>query len=115
MNADETHAAAAVKTKISSLIASDRVVLFMKGSRFQPQCGFSATVCGILDAMIPEYTTVNVLADPAVRAGIKEFSAWPTIPQLYVDGEFIGGCDIVREMEGSGELATLLGSDDRGA
>ncbi len=112
MNVDETHAAAAVKTQISSLIASDRVVLFMKGSRFQPQCGFSATVCGILDAMIPEYTTVNVLADPALRAGIKEFSAWPTIPQLYVDGEFIGGCDIIREMEGSGELGSLLGGDD---
>ena len=99
-----------VQARISKLIESDRVVLFMKGSRFQPQCGFSATVCGILDAMIPEYTTVNVLADPAIREGIKEFSSWPTIPQLYVGGEFIGGCDIIREMEGSGELGTLLGA-----
>jgi len=99
-----------IQTRISTVIASDRVVLFMKGSRFQPQCGFSATVCGILDGMIPEYTTVNVLADPAIRSGIKEFSSWPTIPQLYVDGEFVGGCDIIREMEGSGELGTLLGA-----
>ncbi len=115
MNVEDAHAAAEVKAQISSLVASDRVVLFMKGSRFQPQCGFSATVCGILDGLIPEYSTVNVLADPAVRAGIKEFSSWPTIPQLYVDGEFIGGCDIIREMEGSGELGTLLVGEPGGA
>jgi monothiol glutaredoxin len=105
MSADPVH------QRISELVASDRVVLFMKGSRFQPQCGFSATVVGILDGLIPEYTTVNVLADPAIRAGIKDFSSWPTIPQLYVGGEFIGGCDIVREMEASGELRDVLGVD----
>jgi monothiol glutaredoxin len=97
--------------RIAQAIASDRVVLFMKGSRFQPQCGFSATVVGILDGLVPEYTTVNVLADPALRDGIKEYSSWPTIPQLYVDGNFVGGCDIVREMDASGELRALLGAD----
>ncbi|MCB9565683.1 MAG: Grx4 family monothiol glutaredoxin [Myxococcales bacterium] len=100
-----------VREKITAMIASDRVVLFMKGTRFQPQCGFSATVVGILDGLVPSYTTVNVLADPLIREGIKEFSAWPTIPQLYVDGNFVGGCDIVREMEASGELHGVLGAD----
>lgn len=96
------------RQEIDSLIASDRVVLFMKGHRRQPQCGFSATVVGILDEIVPEYTTVDVLSNPAIREGIKVYSSWPTIPQLYVAGEFIGGCDIVTEMFQSGELATLL-------
>jgi monothiol glutaredoxin len=95
--------------RITDLIASDRVVLFMKGSKHFPQCGFSATVTQILSKLVPEYTTVNVLSDPAIRDGIKAFSEWPTIPQLYVDGKFIGGCDIVRDMFQAGELQALLG------
>ena len=97
-----------LRQKIESLIASDAVVLFMKGSRNFPQCGFSASVVQILDTMLPNYTTVNVLADPAIRDGIKAFSDWPTIPQLYVKGEFVGGCDIIREMYESGELQEFL-------
>jgi monothiol glutaredoxin len=100
------------RSQIEDLIRSDRVVLFMKGTREQPQCGFSATVVGILDGLVPEYRTVNVLAEPEIREGIKEFSSWPTIPQLYVDGEFLGGCDIVREMDENGELRQALGLAD---
>ncbi len=81
----------------------------MKGSRSFPQCGFSAAVVQILDTMVPNYTTVNVLADAAIRDGIKAFSDWPTIPQLYVRGEFIGGADIVRQMHSAGELQKKLG------
>mgnify|MGYP000909768610 CR=1 FL=1 len=81
----------------------------MKGSRSFPQCGFSAAVVQILDTMLPNYTTVNVLADASIRDGIKQFSDWPTIPQLYVRGEFVGGSDIVRQMHAAGELATKLG------
>lgn len=98
----------AMRQRIESIIASDEVVLFMKGNRNFPQCGFSATVVQILDSLVPNYTTVNVLADPEVRQGIKDFSDWPTIPQLYVRGEFIGGSDIMTEMYQSGELQTLL-------
>jgi monothiol glutaredoxin len=94
---------------IDDLVKSERVVLFMKGSRSFPQCGFSASVVQILNSLLPEYKTVNVLADPTVRQGIKDYSSWPTIPQLYVDGEFVGGCDIVREMFASGELQKKLG------
>jgi monothiol glutaredoxin len=97
------------RSRIESLIQSKPVVLFMKGNRDVPQCGFSATVCGILDGMIEDYATVDVLADPAIREGIKEFSSWPTIPQLYVRGELVGGCDIVKEMAASGELHAALG------
>jgi len=95
--------------RISELVASDRVVLFMKGTRHFPQCGFSATVTQILSKLVPEFTTVNVLSDPALRDGIKAFSEWPTIPQLYIDGKFVGGCDIVRDMFQAGELHSLLG------
>ena len=95
--------------KIEELIRSERVVLFMKGTREAPQCGFSATVVGILDGLVPQYRTVNVLAAPEIREGIKQYSEWPTIPQLYVDGEFVGGCDIVREMNANGELREVLG------
>jgi monothiol glutaredoxin len=97
------------RTRIRSLIASDRVVLFMKGRREAPQCGFSATVVGILDQVLPEYATVDVLAEPAIREGIKVYSEWPTIPQLYVGGEFVGGCDIVQEMHADGSLFEALG------
>lgn len=101
-----------LKQRIESIITADEVVLFMKGNRSFPQCGFSATVVQILDTMRPAYTTVNVLADPDIRQGIKEFSSWPTIPQLYVRGEFVGGCDIVRDMFESGELGQLLGAQE---
>ena len=101
----------ATRQRIEKIIGSDRVVLFMKGDRQRPQCGFSATVVQILDRLAPEYTTVDVLADPRIREGIKEYSSWPTIPQLYVAGEFLGGCDIVREMYASGELQQALGSE----
>ncbi len=97
------------RTRIQGLVGSDDVVLFMKGNRQFPQCGFSATVVQILDHLIPQYSTVDVLQDPEVREGIKLFTQWPTIPQLYVKGEFVGGCDIIREMFQSGELHTTLG------
>ena len=84
------------------------VVLFMKGTAEQPQCGFSNMVVRILDHLGVEFHDVNVLADEDIRQGVKEFANWPTIPQLYVKGEFIGGCDIVREMFQTGELKTLL-------
>ena len=96
------------KKRIQDLIGSDRVVLFMKGNRRMPQCGFSAQLVRILDSHLPSYTTVDVLQDSEVRQGIKDFTQWPTIPQLYVNGEFVGGCDIVTEMEQSGELEPLL-------
>ena len=101
----------ATQTRIESLIESDRVVLFMKGTRMQPQCGFSAATIGILDTLVPNYTTFNVLEDQGVREGIKAFSDWPTIPQLYIDREFVGGCDIVKQMFNSGELHEMLGAE----
>jgi monothiol glutaredoxin len=99
--------------QIDDLVKSERVVLFMKGSRSFPQCGFSATVVQILNSLLPEYKTVNVLADPDIRQGVKDYSSWPTVPQLYVDGEFVGGCDIVREMFASGELQKKLGVETK--
>ncbi|MCB9750910.1 MAG: Grx4 family monothiol glutaredoxin [Myxococcales bacterium] len=102
-----------VQQRLAHIVASAPVVLFMKGNRRQPQCGFSATVVSILDQLLPDYETVNVLADHSVREGVKVFSSWPTIPQLYVKGEFIGGCDIVREMFDSGELHKALGVEER--
>jgi monothiol glutaredoxin len=100
----------ALKAQIDTLIAGSDVVLFMKGNRAQPQCGFSARVVQMLDAIVSDYETVDVLSDPAIRDGIKEYSNWPTIPQLYVRGEFIGGCDIVTEMFQEGELQPLVGA-----
>jgi monothiol glutaredoxin len=97
--------------RIESLIRSNDVVLFMKGTREAPRCGFSATVVRVLDQLISDYRTVDVLSDAKVREGVKEFSQWPTIPQLYVRGEFVGGCDIVQELDRSGELPQLLGID----
>ncbi|MGJ8546755.1 MAG: Grx4 family monothiol glutaredoxin [Sulfitobacter sp.] len=96
------------KTQIQDSISKSDVVLFMKGTKEMPQCGFSSRVAGVLNYMGVEYTDVNVLADEGVRQGIKEFSDWPTIPQLYVKGEFVGGCDIITEMTLSGELDTLF-------
>jgi monothiol glutaredoxin len=97
----------AVET-IKATIEKNDVVLFMKGTKMMPQCGFSSRVAGVLNFMGVEFADVNVLADPEVRQGIKDFSDWPTIPQLYVKGEFVGGCDIVTEMTLSGELDQLL-------
>ncbi len=94
-----------VKTRIQTIIDTDPVVLFMKGTREMPQCGFSSRVAGVLNYMGVPFKDVNVLADEGLRNGIKSFSDWPTIPQLYVKGEFVGGCDITREMFQSGELA----------
>ncbi|MCD6034318.1 MAG: hypothetical protein K0R63_59 [Rickettsiales bacterium] len=93
---------------ISTEIKNNDVVLFMKGSKDFPQCGFSARVVGILQKLNVEFKDINVLADPALRDGIKVFSDWPTIPQLYIKQEFVGGCDIVSEMFQTGELQELL-------
>ena len=97
---------------IRSTIGAHDVVLFMKGTSDQPQCGFSNTVVRILDHLGVAYYDVNVLADENIRQGVKDFASWPTIPQLYVKGEFVGGCDIIREMFQTGELKTLL--DEKG-
>jgi len=94
--------------QIRKAITENDVVLFMKGTPVFPQCGFSAAVVQVLTHLGIKFKGIDVLQDPALRQGIKEFSNWPTIPQLYVKGEFIGGCDIVREMYQSGELAELL-------
>lgn len=99
----------ATRQKIDQNVKSHPVVLFMKGTPAAPRCGFSATVAGILDELVGEYRTVDVLADAQIREGIKEYSDWPTIPQLYVKGEFVGGCDLVREMYENGELHEALG------
>lgn len=93
---------------IENEINNNDVVLFMKGTAKFPQCGFSAVVATILGRKGINFRDINVLSDPEIRQGIKEFSDWPTIPQLYIKGEFIGGCDIVKEMEESGELDDLL-------
>ena len=92
------------KDKIQNIIDENDVLLFMKGTPVMPQCGFSAAVVGVLSHMGIKYNSVNVLEDPEIREGIKEFSDWPTIPQLYVKREFVGGCDIIREMHENGEL-----------
>jgi monothiol glutaredoxin len=94
--------------QIRQMIEKNDVVLFMKGTKMMPQCGFSSRVAGVLNYMGIEFADVNVLADAEIRQGIKDFSDWPTIPQLYVKGEFVGGCDIVTEMTLSGELDALL-------
>ncbi|MCH7551675.1 MAG: Grx4 family monothiol glutaredoxin [Proteobacteria bacterium] len=98
--------------RIKSEIDENSVVLFMKGNPMMPQCGFSAAVTQVLTQMEVKFKGIDVLADEELRQGIKEFSSWPTIPQLYVKGEFVGGCDIVREMYENGELKELL--DDKG-
>ncbi len=99
----------AVKGKIENYVKGNRVVLFMKGTRQSPMCGFSAKTVAALDSVVPEYVAVNVLDDPEIREGIKVYGNWPTIPQLYVDGELVGGCDIVLSMLNSGELHQCLG------
>ena len=94
----------ALRSRIESILNANRVVLFMKGQPSMPQCGFSAKAVGALQDLGVEFAHVNVLADQEIREGIKAYSNWPTIPQLYIKGEFVGGCDIVREMFQAGEL-----------
>ncbi len=96
------------KIKIETLINESEVMLFMKGTPAMPQCGFSAAVVGVLNHMGIDFQSTNVLQDQEVREGIKEFSNWPTIPQLYVKKEFVGGCDIIREMHENGELSNFF-------
>jgi monothiol glutaredoxin len=97
-----------MKTKIAADVKENQVVLFMKGNKEFPQCGFSARVVQILNQLEADYVTRDVLADPVLRDAIKQFSDWPTLPQLYIKGEFVGGCDIVTEMAQKNELAALL-------
>ena len=97
--------------RIADLVQSNDVVLFMKGTALFPQCGFSSRAVAILDRLGVQYETVDVLQDPEIRQGIKAFSEWPTIPQLYVKGEFVGGSDIMMEMFESGELQQLVGAE----
>jgi monothiol glutaredoxin len=98
------------KDRIAPIVNGNDVVLFMKGTALFPQCGFSSRAVAILNHLGVEYETVDVLQDPEVRQGIKEYSEWPTIPQLYVKGEFVGGSDIMMEMFESGELKELVGA-----
>ncbi|MFN0115342.1 MAG: Grx4 family monothiol glutaredoxin [Paracoccaceae bacterium] len=93
---------------IRDTVTKNDVVLYMKGTKLMPQCGFSSRVAGVLHYLGVEFTDVNVLADAEIRQGIKDFSDWPTVPQLYVKGEFVGGCDIITEMFQSGELEQLV-------
>jgi len=97
-----------VKARIQGLVDENDVVLFMKGTKTFPQCGFSATVVEVLRRLELDFKDVNVLEDADIRQGIKEYASWPTIPQLYVKGKFVGGCDIVRDMYTNGELRTLV-------
>jgi len=103
------------RAELDSLVHSKKVLLFMKGNRHFPACGFSATVVGILNQLASEYETVNILEDQGIRDGMKEFSGWPTFPQLYVEGQFVGGCDIVKEMHAQGELQRVLGVEAKPA
>lgn len=97
------------RSRIADLVKSNDIVLFMKGTALFPQCGFSSRAVAILDRLGAKYETVDVLQDPELRQGIKDYSEWPTIPQLYVKGEFVGGSDIMMEMYESGELQELFG------
>ena len=93
---------------IETEIKNNKIVLFMKGSRVFPMCGFSASVCQVLDSFGVEYKDINILEDELLRSAIKEYTNWPTIPQLYINGKFIGGSDIVKHLHQSGELQTLI-------
>jgi monothiol glutaredoxin len=99
------------RSRIADIVQKNDVVLFMKGTALFPQCGFSSRAVGILDHLGAQFETVDVLQDPEIRQGIKEYSDWPTIPQLYVKGEFVGGSDIMMEMFESGELQQLIAAD----
>ena len=98
----------ATKTRLDDEVSSEQVVLFMKGTPVFPQCGFSAATVGVLTHLGVKFRSINVLEDDVIREGIKAYSDWPTIPQLYVKGEFVGGCDIIREMYETGELTEML-------
>lgn len=97
-----------IQDRIDTLVKSTPVVLFMKGTPMFPQCGFSSTACAILERLGVEFEGVDVLADPVIRQGVKEYSDWPTVPQLYIAGEFVGGSDIMMEMFQAGELTAML-------
>jgi len=97
-----------VQTKIESQIGSNKIMLYIKGTAQQPQCGFSAAVVQVFNAIGQPYETENILEDGDLRQGLKEFSSWPTFPQIYVGGEFVGGCDIVMELNSRGELAQIV-------
>ncbi len=97
-----------IREEIKTIVENNDIILFMKGSKDFPQCGFSATVSHILNTIGVDFVDIDILKDPELRQGIKEFSDWPTIPQLYVKGEFVGGCDIIKEMAQEGELLQLL-------
>ena len=99
--------------QIEDIVKGNKVVLFMKGTKSFPQCGFSSTVVQILGDIVDDFETVNVLADPAIRQGVKDYAEWPTIPQLYIDGEFVGGCDIIKQMNASGDLHKQLGTEQK--
>ena len=101
-----------VKDQIHKIVTSNDVVLYMKGTKEMPQCGFSSRVVGVLNYIGVDYQDINVLGDENVRQGIKDYSDWPTVPQLYVKGEFVGGCDIITEMALSGELDALFTDND---
>ncbi|MAC58015.1 MAG: monothiol glutaredoxin, Grx4 family [Novosphingobium sp.] len=101
----------ATSDRIRKLVTDNEIVVFMKGDPAAPKCGFSAGVVKVLDAVGRPYIGVDVLEDPFLREGIKEYSEWPTLPQVYVNGEFIGGCDIVRDMYASGELQALFAGE----
>jgi monothiol glutaredoxin len=97
-----------LKKRIEETLSKERIMLFIKGSPAMPQCGFSAAVVGVLKEEGVKYGSFNILADNEMREGLKEYSSWPTFPQLYVDGKLVGGCDIVRAMHAKGELAPVL-------
>jgi monothiol glutaredoxin len=98
----------AIQAKIDEQVKKNKIILYMKGTPSFPMCGFSAATIQVLDSYNVAYESVNVLDDPAIRDGIKRYSNWPTVPQLYINGEFVGGCDIVREMHVKGELEPLI-------
>ncbi|NUN64535.1 Grx4 family monothiol glutaredoxin [Pseudanabaena biceps] len=97
-----------LQTKIESQISKNKIMLYIKGTPQQPQCGFSAAVVQVFNTLGQPYESANILEDNDLRVGLKEFSSWPTFPQVYIDGEFVGGCDILMELNNRGELATML-------
>jgi len=103
-----------LRERIESMLKSHRVLLFMKGNKMFPQCGFSAQVVGLLKESGVDFETHNILADPELRQGLKEYSNWPTFPQLYVDGQLVGGCDIVMDLHQTGELSKVLDANRAG-
>jgi monothiol glutaredoxin len=108
MSKEEPYMANDVLAQIDEQVKNHKILLYMKGTPDFPMCGFSAATVQVLDSYRVEYATVNVLENPEIREGIKRYSNWPTIPQLYINGEFVGGCDIVREMHAKGELEPLI-------